>query len=122
MGFREHIERLVREVPGTVSCTLLGFDGITVEAIDGANAVEQLSAGDAVIEYAHLVDQIRRAAEGLTAGAVDEVCIRSEKLVALLRPLTPEYLVALTMLPTGQIGKGRYLLRITAPKLQQELA
>jgi hypothetical protein len=122
MAFREHIERLVREVPGSVNCTLLGFDGIAVDSVDGASALEQLNAGDATIEFAHLVAQIRRAAEGLAAGGVDEVSIRSDRLVALLRPLTAEYLVVLTMLPSGLVGKGRYLLRVAAPKLQQELS
>ncbi|MBN2362266.1 MAG: roadblock/LC7 domain-containing protein [Deltaproteobacteria bacterium] len=122
MGFREHIERLVREVPGSVNCTLLGFDGIAIDSVDGNKPAGQLNAGDATIEFAHLVAQIRRAAEGLAAGDVDEVCIRSDKMVALLRPLTAEYLVVLTMLPGGLVGKGRHLLRVAAPKLQQELS
>jgi len=121
MAFRELIERLVQEVPGAVNCTLLGFDGIAIDSVDGKSTLG-LSAGDATIEFAHLVGQIRRAAEGLAAGNVDEVCIRSEKLVTLLRPLTSEYLVALTMLPGGLVAKGRYLLRTTAPKLLQELS
>jgi hypothetical protein len=121
MAFRELIEQLVQQVPGAVNCTLLGFDGIAIDSVDGASKLG-LSAGDATIEFAHLVSEIKRAAEGLAAGNVDEVCIRSDKLVSLLRPLTPEYLVALTLLPSGLVAKGRYLLRVTAPKLQQELS
>jgi hypothetical protein len=35
--------------------------------------------------------------------------------------LNEEYFVALALLPDGNFGKGRYLLRTVAPKLLEQL-
>ena len=39
----------------------------------------------------------------------------------MLRPLTDEYFVAVSLKPGGNTGKGRYLLRIVGPQLIAEL-
>lgn len=122
MSFREHIERVVREVPGCASCTLLGFDGISIDTAEGSEKLGDLSAADATVEFTSLLNQMRAATEILRAGQVHELCIRSDGVAAVLRPLTPEYLVAATFGPSANIGKGRYLLRIIAPRLRTELA
>jgi hypothetical protein len=40
----------------------------------------------------------------------------------LIRVVSSEYFVALAIRPDGNFGKGRYLLRLVAPKLQAEIA
>jgi hypothetical protein len=47
--------------------------------------------------------------------------INTEKLVTLIRLVSPDYFLALTLKPDGNHGKGRYVLRITAPKVRAEL-
>jgi len=121
MSFREQIERIVNEVPGCVSCTLMGFDGIAVDTVDRSETVDGVNISDATIEYANLVRQMRTAAEGLASGAIEEVCVRSEKLSTVLRPINEEYLVAASFSSDGLLGKGRYLLRVIAPRLGEEL-
>jgi len=39
----------------------------------------------------------------------------------LMRLVSPEYFLVLAMKPEGNYGKGRYVLRITAPKVKAEL-
>jgi len=43
--------------------------------------------------------QVRQAAEALQMGKANEVSIRTEKLVAVARPLTPDYFVVLALAP-----------------------
>jgi hypothetical protein len=38
-----------------------------------------------------------------------------------VRVLTQEYFIAFAVLPTGSVGKARYLLRLTAPALRADL-
>lgn len=121
MSFREHIERVVNEVPGCANCTLLGFDGIAVDTVERPELLQGISAADATIEYANLLTQMREAAVNLGSGELHDVCIRSERMATVMRPLTDEYLVAVTVTAHGYIGKGRYLLRIIAPRLRAEL-
>lgn len=119
MSFGEHLQRVVQQVPGCLNCTLMGFDGIGVETAEGEGASPRV--GDAHVEYALLANQMRTAAAGLEAGDLHEVCIRSDELVTVLRPLTQEYLVAASFRSSGLVGKGRYLLRVIAPRLLEEL-
>ena len=38
-----------------------------------------------------------------------------------MRMVTQEYFLVLALKPEGNYGKGRYVLRITAPKVKAEL-
>jgi hypothetical protein len=38
-----------------------------------------------------------------------------------MRMVSPEYFLVLALKPEGNYGKGRYVLRLTAPKLLSEL-
>jgi hypothetical protein len=49
------------------------------------------------------------------------VAFHSDKLLTLVRVVNDNYFVALTMLPNGNFGKARFLLRTAAPKLLEEL-
>jgi len=69
-----------------------------------------------------LVKAIQRANEMLQAGATREVAFRSDKLVTLIRIINDGYFVAMTLTPDGNLGKGRYLMRIFAPQIADELA
>ena len=97
----------------------MGFDGIPVESFapDGKK-VDIQTVG---MEFTHILAQVRKAADALDAGGTEEVTIRTEKMTILIRMLTKDYFLAVALAPTGNSGKGRYLMRVTAPKLQAEL-
>jgi predicted regulator of Ras-like GTPase activity (Roadblock/LC7/MglB family) len=97
----------------------MGFDGIAVDTL--APKAEGLDADTLLVEYSALLDQVRRAAASLGNGELEEVMVRTEKLTALLRPIDENYFLFLAMEPDGNFGKGRFLLRVTAPKLLEEL-
>lgn len=69
-----------------------------------------------------VVKAIQRASEMLEAGATREVAFKSDRIVTLIRVLNDNYFMALTLQPDGNFGKGRFLLRLAAPKLIEELA
>jgi predicted regulator of Ras-like GTPase activity (Roadblock/LC7/MglB family) len=69
-----------------------------------------------------VLSQVRQSAEMFSAGALNELSIRSERLTTIIRPVNEEYFVALALVPEGNFGKGRYLLRVHAPKLVQDLS
>ena len=124
MGFHEHLEAVVTQVSGSVLCSLVGFDGIAVDthqpdarAADAA-AIE-LSA--ALTEYGNLLGQLKSTALTLKTGAIGEMSVNTEKLITIMRMVNQEYYVVLALLPKGNYGKGRYDLRLAAPKLAKEL-
>ena len=119
MSFREHLEEVVRGVDGAVACSLMGVDGIEVETHlqDGG----ELDVKSLLVEYSGVLRSAREAAEAHEAGGVDELAISTEKLQAVVRLVTPEYLLVVALLPRANTGKARYLLRVAAPKLKSEL-
>jgi predicted regulator of Ras-like GTPase activity (Roadblock/LC7/MglB family) len=120
MSFLEQLQAVVSQVDGALACSVMGFDGIPVETHQVATAGE-VDLGAACVEFASILAQLKAAAEQLRTGAVNEVSVNTEKFTAVLRPLSTEYFLVLALRPDGNYGKGRYALRIAAPKLRAEL-
>ena len=124
MSFLTHLEAIVGQVEGAIACSVMGFDGIAVETHQAPAAAAQnasLELTTAWVEYANILSQVKTAAESLKTGAVAELSVNTENLITLMRMVTPEYFLVLGLKPTGNYGKARYVLRITAPKVKSEL-
>lgn len=124
MSFLTHLESIVGQVDGAIACSVMGFDGIAVETLQAPAAAAQsasLEITTAWVEYANILTQLKNAAEVLKTGPIAEVSVNSEHLITLMRMVTPEYFLVLGLKPTGNYGKARYVLRITAPKVKSEL-
>lgn len=117
--FQEHLKKLVENVEGGTAAILMGFDGIAVDSytLDAVKPDIQTVG----MEFSFVLTQIRKAAEALGTGAVEETTIRSGSMLLVMRVLTTEYFLALALTPDGNFGKGRYLLRLFAPKFLAEL-
>lgn len=120
MSFLAHLESVVSQVDGALACSVMGFDGIPVETHQ-SEAASELELANTWIEYANILSQVKTAAEAMRTGDVTEVTINSEKVVTLMRLVSPEYFLVLALSPSGNFGKGRYVLRLTAPKVKAEL-
>lgn len=119
MSFREHLEQICRDVDGAVACSLMGVDGIEVDThvADGGD----LDLKSLLVEYSGVLRSAKDAAEAHAAGGVAEIAIATDKLLAVVRTVSPEYFMVVALTPDGNLGKARYLLRVTAPKLRSEL-
>jgi predicted regulator of Ras-like GTPase activity (Roadblock/LC7/MglB family) len=117
--FKSILREVVENADGAVASILMGFDGITVDsyASDGSG-VDMETVGS---EYSQVLMQIRQAAQMLDMGSTSEVAIQAENMTTLMRLLNEEYFIAVTMRPQGNIGKARFLLRTSAPKLLENL-
>jgi len=118
--FAEILQTIVEETRGGAGAVLMGYDGIAIEQfflpVDGLDL--QLVA----VEYANILKEIKRTAEILDSGFMEEVTIRTERFLVLVRVLNDDYFVALTLQRDGNFGKGRYLLMREAPNLRAALA
>ncbi len=117
--FRDSIQKMVDRVDGAVAGILMGFDGISVESYTKpGDSTDIQTVG---MELAHAVTQVRKAAEQLEVGKLDEVILRAEKLDVIVHALNEEYFLAFAVRPEGNYGKARYVLRVTIPQIQAEL-
>lgn len=115
--FRSALEEVVNRVDGGMAALLMGFDGIAVEQYspDGYD-IETLG-----MEFSVVLNDARKASLALEAGHTDEVAFRAEKVTTVVRVLDEEYFIALALKPEGNLGKGRFMLRLAAPKVIKEL-
>jgi predicted regulator of Ras-like GTPase activity (Roadblock/LC7/MglB family) len=120
MSFRFHLESLVNEVEGSVAGSVMGFDGIAVETHQ-KEALDDIELESTWVEYANLLSQVKNGAELLRTGEVAEVSINTERLITLMRMVSPDYFLVLALKPDGNYGKARYMMRIIAPRVRAEL-
>jgi len=117
--FKEALKAVVEGTDGGLAGLLMDFEGIALETYtkDGTPFdIETVGA-----ELSVIVKSIQRATETLEAGGTREVSFKSDKLVTLIRVLDKTYFMALAMEPEGNFGKGRYLLRTSAPRILENL-
>jgi predicted regulator of Ras-like GTPase activity (Roadblock/LC7/MglB family) len=117
--FKDALQSVVDGTDGGIAGLLMDFEGIPVETYARESGFDIESVG---AEVSVVVKAIQRASEMLQAGDAREVAFRSDKLVTLIRIINEGYFVAMTMTPDGNLGKGRYLLRVVAPRIADELA
>jgi predicted regulator of Ras-like GTPase activity (Roadblock/LC7/MglB family) len=117
--FKETLKGLVESADGGLAGLIMDATGIALESYtkEGSN----LDINTIGIEFSVVIGSVKRASEMLEAGGTREVAITTDKLTTLIRCLDENYFLALTLQPHGNIGRGRYLLRIAAPKLLAEL-
>lgn len=120
MSFSTHLEQVLKQVEGAVACSVMGFDGYAVETQTSKDPGVDFEA--MLVEYGNVLTKIKETAGNLQAGTVSEVVINTDKLCTIARLLTPQYYLVLALTPEGNYGKGRYALRIVAPKVTAELA
>jgi predicted regulator of Ras-like GTPase activity (Roadblock/LC7/MglB family) len=118
--FREALKSMVDSTEGGVAGLLMGFDGIAVDSYTTQNGSE-FDISTVGMEFSVILSQIRKAVEILGAGVTQEIAIKSEKLTTIIYSINNEYFLALALKPDGNYGKGRYLLRTTAPTLRRDL-
>jgi predicted regulator of Ras-like GTPase activity (Roadblock/LC7/MglB family) len=117
--FEEILRDVVEQTDGALASVLMGFDGIPVETYNGDGV--SLNVETVGAEYSAVLGQVRQAAEMLELGHAHEVAVQAENMTTIIRLLNEEYFVAVAVAPHGNFGKARYVLRITAPKLLENL-
>jgi len=118
--FREILKDVVEDTPGALGGVVMGYDGITVESYASPPS-DQITVEAVGMEFSVILSQVRTATQMLEAGEPEALTIRSSSLVTVFHLLDDQYFAALTLGPDGNPGKARYLLRVHAPRLREEL-
>jgi predicted regulator of Ras-like GTPase activity (Roadblock/LC7/MglB family) len=117
--FKETLEKVVTSCSGGVGAVLMGFDGIAIDQF--VSDENTLDLNQVAIEFANVTKEIRRAAEVLKIGLLQEVSIKTDRYYVIIHALTDDYFIALTLTRDGNYGQGRYLLMREAGNFRQEL-
>jgi predicted regulator of Ras-like GTPase activity (Roadblock/LC7/MglB family) len=106
--FSEILQRIVEETGGGVGAVLMGYDGISIDQFFSPD--EELDLHMVVVEYSNVLKEIRKTAEILSLGEMEEISIRTDRFIIVIHMLNDEYFVALIIARDGNFGKGRYLM------------
>jgi predicted regulator of Ras-like GTPase activity (Roadblock/LC7/MglB family) len=106
--FNEILQRIVEETGGGIGAVLMGYDGIAIDQFFSPD--EEVDLQMIVVEYSNVLKEIRKTAEILNLGDMEEISIRTDRFIIVIRVINDEYFVALIINRDGNFGKGRYLM------------
>ena len=115
--FREYLEKLVDNVEGGKAAMIMEFDGIEVESYL-KNGLDITTIG---IEFSQILAHAKRTAQILEAGELEEMVVKTENLLLAFRVINSDYFVVVALDRDGNFGKARFLLRVEAARLVEEL-
>jgi len=117
--FTETIKKVVDNVDGGLGAVIMGLDGIPVESY--VRAQDRVDINTVGMEFSFIISQVRKAADSLTVGTCEELAVKAERLLLVVRMLTNQYFLAVVLVPEGNFGKCRFLMRLAAPQLVAQL-
>jgi predicted regulator of Ras-like GTPase activity (Roadblock/LC7/MglB family) len=117
MSFSEILKDAVVKVDGAVSAVITGTDGISVHEYTSEKVIDLtgLSA-----EASTMIKDVTMVAESLGLGIAREFSLVSDRFSIIMRRINPDYYIAMVLKPEGNYGKGRFILRMSSPKLERE--
>ena len=117
MNFSDVLKETVEKVDGAVSAMIIASDGIQVEEYVQEKLIDLTGLG---AEASAMIRDITLAAENLRLGEAREFSIISDTCGIIMRKIKDEYYLALVIKPEGNYGKGRYVLKTTVPRIENE--
>ena len=118
--FSELLQGIVEETPGAVGAVLMGYDGIAIDQYFLPQ--DEVDLNILAIEYANVLKEVKQMTEVLDTGFLEEVSIKTANYYIVLRAISPEYFVFLTVNSHGNVGKGKYLIMRDAVKIREALS
>jgi predicted regulator of Ras-like GTPase activity (Roadblock/LC7/MglB family) len=117
MSFSDILKQVVNGTEGALGALVVGLDGIPVEEYAVSSEIDLQSM---TVEYSSLLKEIEKGSQTADMGSTKEVTVIADRAMIMLRRLNNEYFFVLVMRPNGNFGKGRFLLRMSVPKLLKE--
>jgi predicted regulator of Ras-like GTPase activity (Roadblock/LC7/MglB family) len=117
MPFSDILKEVVNGTEGAIGALIVGLDGIPVEefAVNSDMDIQTMT-----VEFSSLVKEIEKGSQDAQMGSTKEVTVIADRAMIMLRRLNDEYFFVLILKPDGNFGKGRFLLRMSVPRLLKE--
>ena len=118
--FSEILQKIVEETGGGFGAVLMGYDGIAIDQFFSPE--KDVDVQMVVVEYSNVLKEIRKTAEILSLGEMEEISIRTDRFILVIRVLSSEYFVAMIINRDGNFGKARYLMTRESSNLIEALS
>jgi predicted regulator of Ras-like GTPase activity (Roadblock/LC7/MglB family) len=120
MSFEPTLQKMIDGVPGALGAALMGSDGIPVAEVSGAGEGGEL-VGGAGVEFGRILDEVRKGADALGAGRLDEMVIALARCTLVFRSVDDELFLVVALAPDGNLGKARFQVRRRLLELREQL-
>ena len=124
MTFAAMLHEIVEGCGGVIGAALMGNDGVPIEEVIAEEAWQSglgEEIGNAGVEFGRILDEIRKASDAMSAGAVHETVIALARFTLVFRSVDAETFLVVILSPDGNLGKARYLMRKQLHAIRQEL-
>jgi predicted regulator of Ras-like GTPase activity (Roadblock/LC7/MglB family) len=124
MSFEPTLQKMIDGCAGAIGVALMGSDGIAVaelQAPDPDLSVLDGEVGAAGIEFGRILDEVRKAADALSGGRLEEVVVGLARMTLVFRAVDDELFLVVALAPSGNLGKARFLLRRHLLELREQL-
>jgi predicted regulator of Ras-like GTPase activity (Roadblock/LC7/MglB family) len=124
MSFDPTLQKMIDGCHGAIGVALMGSDGIAVaelQAPDPDMSILDGEVGAAGIEFGRILDEVRKAADGLSGGRLEEVVVSLARMTLVFRAVDDELFLVVALTPGGNLGKARFLLRRHLLELREQL-
>lgn len=120
MSLRDSLNSVLQSVDGSLAAIIMAYDGIPIDEV----TVEQSEFDMQLlsVEYATVLKEIKRAVDVIKMGDLEEVAITTTCTCIVVRVLNDDLFIALIMNRDGNVGKGRYMLKLKSFEVLQELS
>ena len=124
MSFESILRGIVERCGGALGAALMGNDGIPVEQVSAgpmpAGALED-DIGTAGVEFGRILDEIRKAADALSGGALRETVVVLSRFQLVFRVVDEDLFLVVVLAADGNLGKARWLARSLLQEIQEAL-
>jgi predicted regulator of Ras-like GTPase activity (Roadblock/LC7/MglB family) len=120
MPLRESLNTIVQGVEGTLAAVIMAYDGIPIDEVTVQQSEFDMQLLS--VEYATVLKEIKRAVDVIKMGDLEEVSISTSRTCVIVRVLNEDLFAALIMNRDGNIGKGRYMLKLKSFEMLRELS
>jgi predicted regulator of Ras-like GTPase activity (Roadblock/LC7/MglB family) len=115
--FSDTLRQVASRVPETQLLIVMGTDGIPIERL----VVRQAANLEAVAaEFTSLLKSGVAVAADTGLGQLKELSVVTEKMIALLVAITPDYFIFAGLEPGAVMGRARFALRLAGVALEKE--
>ena len=128
MSFERILRGIVDECGGGLGAALMGNDGIPIVQVMSsrpapapAPAFGAEDMGAAGAEFGRILDEIRKVADTLDGGTLQEAVVSLTRFTLVLRGVDADTFVVLALTPDGNLGRARYLVRRHLLALREEM-
>jgi len=117
--FKQTLEAIMERTEGSLGALIMGTDGIAVEKVF-AETGKEANLDVAAAELTSVVRGAQRAGNDTGMETLRELVVSFDQATVVIRLLSPDYFVVLALLPTGNLGRGRFELRKAELQLAKE--